>query len=41
VEQKAISDETYERTLAIATERRLLHGQVLLAEGAIDERTFA
>jgi curved DNA-binding protein CbpA len=40
VEQKAISDDVYERTLAIATERRLLHGQVLLNEGAIDERTL-
>src|SRR5450755_2246622 len=40
VEQKAISDDVYERTLAIATERRLLHGQVLLNEGAVDERTL-
>ena len=40
VEQKAISDDVYERTLAIATERRLLHGQVLLAEGAVDEHTL-
>jgi curved DNA-binding protein CbpA len=40
VEQKAISDDVYERTLAIATERRMLHGQVLLAEGAVDERTL-
>src|SRR5450432_4645822 len=38
VEQKAISEEVYERTLAAATERGALHGQVLLAEGAIDER---
>src|SRR5450755_4481796 len=40
VEQKAISDDVYERTLAIATERRLLHGQVLLNERAVDERTL-
>ena len=40
VEQKAISDAVYERTLATATERRMLHGQVLLAEGAISERTL-
>lgn len=40
VEQKSISDEVYERTLAQATERRVLHGQVLLAEGAVDERTL-
>jgi curved DNA-binding protein CbpA len=40
VEQRAISDDVYDRTLAIATERRQLHGQVLLAEGAIDERTL-
>src|ERR1700761_6863593 len=40
VEQRAISDEVYERTLARATERRMLHGQVLLAEGAVDERTL-
>jgi curved DNA-binding protein CbpA len=40
VEQKAISDAVYERTLATATERRMLHGQVLLAEGAIDEATL-
>src|ERR1700709_2343543 len=38
VELKAISEGIYEQTLATATERRLLHGQVLLAEGAIDER---
>lgn len=40
VEQKVISDAVYERTLAIATERRALHGQVLLSEGAVDERTL-
>jgi curved DNA-binding protein CbpA len=40
VEQKAISDDVYERTLALATERRMLHGQVLLAEGAIDEHAL-
>jgi len=40
VEQKAISEEVYERTLGLALERRQLHGQVLLAEGAIDERTL-
>ena len=40
VEQKAISDEVYERTLAMATETGTLHGQVLLAEGALDEHTL-
>lgn len=37
VEQKAISEEVYERTLALATERGELHGQVLLSEGLVDE----
>jgi curved DNA-binding protein CbpA len=37
VEQKAISDQVYERTLAIATETGKLHGQVLLEQGSIDE----
>ncbi|MEO8906017.1 MAG: DnaJ domain-containing protein [Polyangiaceae bacterium] len=40
VDQKVISDEVYERTLAAATERGVLHGQVLLAEGAIDGHTL-
>ena len=36
VEQKAISHEVYERTLAVATATAKLHGQVLLEAGAID-----
>ena len=40
VEQKAISDEVYERTLSVATETGKLHGQVLLEAGAIDEHTL-
>jgi len=40
VEQKAISEDVYERTLATATERGVLHGQVLLEAGAVDERTL-
>ncbi|MEO7038084.1 MAG: DnaJ domain-containing protein [Polyangiaceae bacterium] len=40
VEQKTISDEVYERTLAAATERGVLHGQVLVEAGAIDEHTL-
>ncbi len=40
VEQKVISDEVYDRTLALATERGVLHGQVLLEEHAIDEHAL-
>ncbi|HET7541296.1 MAG TPA: DnaJ domain-containing protein [Polyangiaceae bacterium] len=40
VEQKAITEETYDRTLALATERGQLHGQVLLEQGEIDEHTL-
>jgi curved DNA-binding protein CbpA len=40
VEQKFISDDVYERTLALAMERRMLHGQVLLSQGVIDERAL-
>lgn len=40
VEQQAISEAAYERTLAIATERGELHGQVLLSEGVIDEHAL-
>jgi curved DNA-binding protein CbpA len=40
VEQKAISEDVYERTLATAMERGVLHGGVLLEEGLVDERTL-
>ncbi|MEI9937037.1 MAG: DnaJ domain-containing protein [Pseudomonadota bacterium] len=40
VEQKAITDEVYDRTLVQATERGQLHGQVLLEEGHIDEHAL-
>ena len=40
VEQKAISDEAYERTLSVATETGKLHGQVLLEQGMIDEHAL-
>jgi curved DNA-binding protein CbpA len=40
VEQKAISEDVYERTLAAAMERGVLHGQVLLEQGVVDERTL-
>jgi curved DNA-binding protein CbpA len=40
VEQRAISEDIYESTLATATERGLLHGQVLLEEGALDEQAL-
>jgi len=40
VEQKAITEEVYERTLAQATERGHLHGQVLLEQGQIDEHAL-
>src|SRR5450432_2047903 len=37
VEQQAISEEAYQRTLPIAIEAGKLHGQVLLEQGLIDE----
>jgi curved DNA-binding protein CbpA len=40
VEQKAITDQVYDRTLIQATERGQLHGQVLLEQGQIDERAL-
>src|SRR6188768_1328241 len=40
VEQKAITDQVYERTLVQATERGQLHGQVLLEQGQIDEHAL-
>ena len=40
VEQKAITDEVYERTLVQATERGQLHGQLLLEQGHIDEHAL-
>ena len=40
VEQKAITEEVYERTLVQATERGQLHGQVLLEQGHIDEHAL-
>jgi curved DNA-binding protein CbpA len=40
VEQNAISEPVYERTLARATETGKLHGQVLIDAGAIDEPTL-
>ncbi|MEO6600581.1 MAG: DnaJ domain-containing protein [Polyangiaceae bacterium] len=40
VEQKAIAEEAYERTLSLATETRKLHGQVLLEQGLIDEHAL-
>ena len=40
IEQTAISEAVYARTLAVATERGVLHGQVLLEEGALDEHTL-
>lgn len=40
VEQKAITDAVYERTLVQATERGQLHGQVLLEQGHIDEHAL-
>jgi len=40
VEQKAITDEVYDRTLVQATERGQLHGQVLLEQGHIDEHAL-
>jgi curved DNA-binding protein CbpA len=40
VEQKAISEDIYERTLAVSTETAKLHGQVLLEAGAIDEQAL-
>lgn len=40
VEQGVLSEETYDRTLALATERGVLHGQVLLQEQVIDEHAL-
>ncbi|MEI9952133.1 MAG: DnaJ domain-containing protein [Pseudomonadota bacterium] len=40
VEQKAITDDVYDRTLVQATERGQLHGQVLLEHGHIDEHAL-
>ena len=40
VEQKALTDEAYDRTLAMAMERGQLHGQVLLEQGLIDEHAL-
>jgi curved DNA-binding protein CbpA len=40
VEQKAITEPIYERTLVQATERGQLHGQVLLEQGHLDERSL-
>lgn len=38
VEQKTITEEAYQRTLAEAIETGRLHGQVLLEQGLLDER---
>jgi curved DNA-binding protein CbpA len=40
VEQKAITEDVYDRTLVQATERGQLHGQVLLELGYIDEHVL-
>ena len=40
VDQRAISEAVYERTLALATERGKLHGQVLLEAGELDEHAL-
>ena len=40
VEQDAISEDVYDRTLAQATERGQLHGRVLLEHGHIDEHAL-
>ena len=40
VDQKAISDEAYERTLTVAMERGQLHGQILLEQAVIDEHAL-
>jgi len=40
VEQKAITEEAYERTLVQATARGQLHGQLLLEQGLIDEHAL-
>jgi curved DNA-binding protein CbpA len=40
VDQNAITDELYDRTLIQATERGQLHGQVLLEQGHIDEHAL-
>jgi curved DNA-binding protein CbpA len=40
VEQRAITEEIYDRTLGQATEHGLLHGRVLLEHGHIDEHAL-
>jgi len=40
VEQKAITEDVYDRTLVQATEHGQLHGQVLLEQGQIDEHVL-
>ena len=40
VEQKAITEAIYDRTLVQATERGQLHGQLLLEQGHIDEHAL-
>src|SRR6186713_2255722 len=40
VEQKAISEDVYVRSLVQATERGQLHGQVLLEQGQLDEHAL-
>jgi curved DNA-binding protein CbpA len=40
VEQKAITEDVYERTLLQATERGQLHGQLLLEQGQLDEHAL-
>lgn len=40
VEQQAISEAVYERTLAVAMATGQLHGQVLLEEGVVDEHAL-
>ncbi|HEY0468289.1 MAG TPA: DUF4388 domain-containing protein [Polyangiaceae bacterium] len=40
VEQKAITEDVYDRTLAQAMERGQLHGQVLLEQGQLDEHAL-
>ena len=40
VEQNAITEEAYQRTLATALETGTLHGQVLLEQGLIDEHAL-
>jgi curved DNA-binding protein CbpA len=40
VEQKAITEDEYQRTLALAIETGQLHGQLLLEQGLIDEHAL-